>query len=78
MLLITGPAYASAQALALGGSTPSLRSYGPGYKERNSYGAAANVGVRVLVSLATSRQGAADRAYQQELSRTAQLTAQDP
>ena len=30
------------------------------------------------VPLATSRQAPADRAYQQELSRTAQLTAQDP
>jgi hypothetical protein len=72
-----GPAYASAQALGLGGSTPSLRNYGPGYKEKELATGAAAERFRPGAGF-PGQQGAADRAYQQELSRTAQLTAQDP
>jgi hypothetical protein len=48
-----GPAYASAQALGLGGSAPSLRNYGPGYKEKELAAGAAlqNAFAQVLVSL---------------------------
>jgi hypothetical protein len=48
---------------------------------RGGSGAGGSVGggnMGGYVPLATSRQAPADRAYQQELSRTAQLTAQDP
>jgi hypothetical protein len=48
---------------------------------RGGSGAGGSVGggnMGGYVPLATSRQDPADRAYQQELSRTAQLTAQDP
>jgi hypothetical protein len=72
-----GPAYASAQALGLDGSTPSLRNYGPGYKEKELATGAAAERFRPGAGF-PGQQGAADRAYQQELSRTAQLTAQDP
>ena len=72
-----GPAYASAQALGLGGSAPSLRNYGPGYKEKELAAGAAAERFRPGAGF-PGQQGAADRAYQQELSRTAQLTAQDP
>jgi hypothetical protein len=72
-----GPAYASAQALGLGGSAPSLRNYGPNYKERELAAGAAAERFRPGAGF-PGQQGAADRAYQQELSRTAQLTAQDP
>ena len=78
-----GPAYASAQALGLGGSEwmfrlkPSLRNYGPFYKERELAAGAAAERFRPGAGF-PGQQGAADRAYQQELSRTAQLTAQDP
>ena len=72
-----GPAYASAQALGLGGSTPSLRNYGPGYKEKELAAGAAAERFRPGAGF-PGQQGAADRAYQQELSRTAQLAAKDP
>jgi hypothetical protein len=72
-----GPAYASAQALGLGGSAPSLRNYGPGYKEKELAAGAAAERFRPGAGF-PGQQGAADRAYQQELSRTSQLTAQDP
>jgi hypothetical protein len=72
-----GPAYASAQALGLGGLAPSLRNYGPGYKEKELSTGAAAERFRPGAGF-PGQQGAADRAYQQELSRTAQLTAQDP
>jgi hypothetical protein len=78
-----GPAYASAQALGLGGSEwmfrlkPSLRNYGPFYKERELAAGAAAERFRPGAGF-PGQQGAADRAYQQELSRTAQLAAQDP
>ena len=72
-----GPAYASAQALGLGGSAPSLRNYGPGYKEKELAAGAAAERFRPGAGF-PGQQGAADRSYQQELSRTAQLTAQDP
>jgi hypothetical protein len=72
-----GPAYASAQALGLGGSAPSLRNYGPGYKEEELAAGAAAERFRPGAGF-PGQQGAADRAYQQELSRTAQLAAQDP
>jgi hypothetical protein len=48
---------------------------------RGGSGAGGSVGggnMGGYVPLATSRQAPADRAYQQELSRTAQMTAQDP
>jgi hypothetical protein len=68
-----GPAYASAEALGI--KPGGLRDYGPGYKEKElAAGQAAE----------NSRPGAgfpgqqAERAYQQEKSRVAQLTAQDP
>jgi hypothetical protein len=72
-----GPAYASAEALGLGGSAPSLRNYGPGYKEDELAAGAAAERFRPGAGF-PGQQGAADRAYQEELSRTAQLTAQDP
>jgi hypothetical protein len=72
-----GPAYASAEALGLGGSAPSLRNYGPGYKEEELAAGAAAERFRPGAGF-PGQQGAADRAYQQELSRTAQLAAQDP
>jgi hypothetical protein len=72
-----GPAYASAEALGLGTPGPSLRDYGPGYKERELAAGAAAEQFRPGAGF-PGQQGAADRAYQQELSRTAQLTAQDP
>jgi hypothetical protein len=72
-----GPAYASAEALGLGTPGSSLRDYGPGYKERELAAGAAAERFRPGAGF-PGQQGAADRAYQQELSRTAQLTAQDP
>ena len=72
-----GPAYASAEALGLGTPGSSLRDYGPGYKERELAAGAAAEQFRPGAGF-PGQQGAADRAYQQELSRTAQLTAQDP
>jgi hypothetical protein len=72
-----GPAYASAEALGLGNPGPSLRDYGPGYKEKELATGAAAERFRPGAGF-PGQQGAADRAYQQELSRTAQLTAQDP
>jgi hypothetical protein len=72
-----GPAYASAEALGLGTPGPSLRDYGPGYKERELAAGAAAEQFRPGAGF-PGQQGAADRAYQQKLSRTAQLTAQDP
>jgi hypothetical protein len=56
---------------------PSLRNYGPGYKEKELAAGAAAERFRPGAGF-PGQQGAADRAYQQELSRTAQLTAQDP
>lgn len=67
-----GPAYASAEALGI--KPGGLRNYGPGYKEKELAGQAAE----------NFRPGAgfpnqqAERAYQQEKSRVSQLTAQDP
>ena len=72
-----GPAYASAEALGLGTPGSSLRDYGPGYKERELAAGAAAERFRPGAGF-PGQQGAADRAYQQELSRTSQLTAQDP
>jgi hypothetical protein len=72
-----GPAYANAQALRLGGERLSLRNYGPGYKEKELAAGAAAERFRPGAGF-PGQQGAADRAYQQELSRTAQLAAQDP
>jgi hypothetical protein len=72
-----GPAYANAQALGLGGERLSLRNYGPGYKEKELAAGAAAERFRPGAGF-PGQQGAADRAYQQELSRTAQLAAQDP
>jgi hypothetical protein len=72
-----GPAYANAEALGLGTPGSSLRDYGPGYKERELAAGAAAEQFRPGAGF-PGQQGAADRAYQQELSRTAQLTAQDP
>jgi hypothetical protein len=71
-----GPAYASAQALGLGGSAPSLRNYGPNYKERELAAGAAAERFRPGAGF-PGQQGAADRAYQQELSRAKQLAEQD-
>jgi hypothetical protein len=51
--------------------------YGPGYKEKELAAGAAAERFRPGAGF-PGQQGAADRAYQQELSRTSQLTAQDP
>ena len=72
-----GPAYASAEALGLGTPGLSLRDYGPGYKESELAAGAAAERFRPGAGF-PGQQGAADRAYQQELSRISQLTAQDP
>jgi hypothetical protein len=72
-----GPAYGSAEALGLGTPGPSLRNYGPRYKERELAAGAAAERFRPGAGF-PGQQGAADRAYQAELSRTSQLTAQDP
>jgi hypothetical protein len=83
-----GPAYASAEALGLAGypsvaelglavSTPSLRDYGSNYRERELAAGAAAERFRPGAGF-PGQQATAERAYQQELSRTAQLTAQDP
>ena len=72
-----GPAYASALALRLGSERLALRNYGSGYKEKELAAGAAAERFRPGAGF-PGQQGAADRAYQQELSRTAQLTAQDP
>ena len=53
------------------------RNYGPGYKEKELAAGAAAEQFRPGAGF-PGQQGAADRAYQQELSRTSQLTAQDP
>lgn len=71
-----GPAYASAEALGLP-STGGLRNYGPGYKEKELAAGAAAERFRPGAGF-PGQQAAADRAYQQEASRVAQLTAQDP
>ena len=53
------------------------RNYGPGYKEKELAAGAAAEQFRPGAGF-PGQQGAADRAYQQELSSTSQLTAQDP
>ena len=72
-----GPAYAGAEALGLGGSAPSLRNYGPGYKEKELAAGAAAERFRPGAGF-PGQQGAADRAYQQEKARVTQMTEQDP
>lgn len=71
-----GPAYASAEALGLP-SPGGLRNYGPGYKEKELAAGAAAERFRPGAGF-PGQQAAVDRAYQQEASRVAQLTAQDP
>jgi hypothetical protein len=76
-----GPAYASTEALGLGTPGPSLRNYGPRYKERELAAGAAAEAFRPGAGFPGQqvRGGSpADRAYEQERSRVAQLTAQDP
>jgi hypothetical protein len=72
-----GPAYASAEALGLGTPGPSLRIMAPDIKRSELAAGAAAERFRPGAGF-PGQQGAADRAYQQELSRTAQLAAQDP
>ena len=72
-----GPAYASAQALGLGGERLPLRNYGPGYKEKELAAGAAAERFRPGAGF-PGQQGAADRAYQQEKARVTQMTEQDP
>ena len=72
-----GPAYASAEALGLGTPGPSLRDYGPEYKERELAAGAAAEQFRPGAGF-PGQQGAADRAYQQEKARVTQMTEQDP
>lgn len=55
----------------------SLRDYGKGYKEAELAAGAAAEAFRPGAGF-PGQQAAADRAYQQEVSRVAQLTAQDP
>ena len=71
------PGEISAASVPIKGSAPSLRNYGPGYKEKELAAGAAAERFRPGAGF-PGQQGAADRSYQQELSRTAQLTAQDP
>jgi len=69
-----GPAYASAEALGLP-SSGGQRNYGPGYKEKELAAGAAAERFRPGAGFPGQQ---ADRAYEQEKSRVAQLTAQDP
>jgi hypothetical protein len=71
-----GPAYASAEALGLGTPGPSLRDYGPGYKERELAAGAAAEQFRPGAGF-PGQQGAADRSYKEDLSRAKQLAEQD-
>jgi hypothetical protein len=71
------PGETNAASIPLSGSTPSLRNYGSGYKEKELAAGAAAERFRPGAGF-PGQQAAADRSYQQELSRTAQLTAQDP
>jgi len=71
-----GPAYASSEAMGLL-STQGLRNYGPGYKEEELAQGRKAEAFRPGAGF-PGQQGAADRAYEAEKSRVAQLTAQDP
>ena len=71
-----GPAYASAEALGLGTPGPSLRDYGPGYKERELAAGAAAEQFRPGAGF-PGQQSAADRSYKEDLSRAKQLAEQD-
>ena len=71
------PGETSAASTPIKGSAPSLRNYGPNYKARELAAGAAAERFRPGAGF-PGQQAAADRSYQQELSRTAQLTAQDP
>jgi hypothetical protein len=72
-----GPAYASAEALGLGTPGPSLRDYGPEYKERELAAGAAAEQFRPGAGF-PGQQGAADRAYQSAKAETAAMVATDP
>jgi hypothetical protein len=71
-----GPAYASSEAMGLP-STQGLRNYGSGYKEEELAQGRKAEAFRPGAGF-PGQQGAADRAYEAEKSRVAQLTAQDP
>ena len=68
-----GPAYASAEALGI--KPGGLRDYGPGYKEKELATGQAAENFRPGAGFPGQQ---AESAYQQEKSRIAQLTAQDP
>jgi hypothetical protein len=70
-----GPAYASEEALGIKSGGP--RNYGPGYREDELRAGQQAEDFRPGAGF-PNQQSAADRAYQQEKSRVAQLTAQDP
>jgi len=72
-----GPAYASAEALGFKPGGTGLRNYGPGYKEKELAAGAIAERSRPGAGF-PGQQAAADRAYESEKSRVAQLTAQDP
>ena len=70
-----GPGYASNEALGI--QPGGLRNYGANYKEKELAAGAAAEAFRPGAGF-PGQQAAADRAYQQEVSRVAQMTAQDP